>query len=108
MNKFSLVCVKRKDTGTATGIYRASLSKVPASNTGNFFLHPCNSFIFLLYLEQKILVGCGFDILFFLYIFAAQMTDPVDTRQVLQPVENSEGDPDGPSPTPPQVPLLYT
>lgn len=32
----------------------------------------------------------------------AQLSDPVDTRQVLQPVESNEGDPDGPSPTPPQ------
>ena len=30
----------------------------------------------------------------------------MDTRQVLQPVESNEGDPDGPSPTPPQVPLV--
>jgi len=37
------------------------------------------------------------------FLFTAQLTDPVDTRQVLQPVESNEGDPDGPSPTPPQV-----
>jgi len=30
----------------------------------------------------------------------AQLTDPVDTRQVLQPVESKDCGPDGPSPTP--------